>query len=967
MSLTGIRRSTEDSVRGSQNLNGEWSFELDAERAGEQAGWPGALRPRTIRVPGSWQEQGFGDVDPHMELRSLLWRRRYHGMAWYAREIPVDPAWAGSRIVLELDRVNWLTRCWVNGTFVGEGESIATPQRFDLSAAIRPGETNLVALSVDSWRPDLINYHEWQRNFATSGNPGGLLGPARLLRLPRAHVERVAIQPRLAERVARCQIHLQGAEHLPTSARVVCRARAWTDESLGAGPTVVAENRGDFWQADVPVVAPLRPWSPADPFLYLLEVEIVGRDGAPLDQLRERFGMREVCIDGLMVLLNGQPIFQRFDVDFMIFPNQGYPPADREPYVARFRKYREYGFNGTRCHSWVPPRAYFDVADEEGLLIQCELPNWSNMLDTVYVEKAGPFLAREWERIIGEFQPHPSLIVHCVGNELLPADAEGRYGVHSPWINERIRRGRQLDPTRLYVDNSGFVRVPPEAECLGDLLVPSLITGASPDTRGTFFHYIRGADRPVIAHEHTLTTSYPNLDDEPLYEGHLIPTGLRRTREALAARRMLDQWPEFLRAAGHQQVIYMKELFEKVRRTPGMAGWHMNSFEDNNGRSWAQIGYVDGFFRDKGFTTAEEVRRFADDTVVLMAAPERNYFAGETFTAELLVSHFGVADADAVVVRWSLSGTAGVVAQGELPPRRLPNGHVTVVGGLETRLPRVARPQKLTLEAACEVHGRATQNRWDFWVFPPVILRRTDRPVACSRRLPTVLAQYPFMPVYDVRERRARSWDPYRLYDGEVAITDGLVVPHDIDFLLNGGSVLALVGPDHLHEPILSRFMPPWCSWIFFPTADFALTGAVVRQHPLMDRFPHEGCLDWQFYHLVEGGTLACLDALPAELPVVVQAVDAPQRSKRLAYLFEARVGRGKLLFTTFRLADGLFDGAKRREIGAPNLQVDPAAAYLLDQMVRYVQSDEFAPSSELAPVHLLSLCKRPASERLFH
>ncbi|MDQ3702125.1 MAG: hypothetical protein M3442_14570, partial [Chloroflexota bacterium] len=189
----------------------------------------------------------------------------------------------------------------------------------------------------------------------------------------------------------------------------------------------------------------------------------------------------------------------------------------------------------------------------------------------------------------------------------------------------------------------------------------------------------------------------------------------------------------------------------------------------------------------------------------------------------------------------------------------------------------------------------------------------------------------------------------------------------DIDFPLNGGTLIALVGSEHLWEAMPSRFMPPWCAWIFFPTADFQTTGAVVRRHPLMDRFPHQGCFDWQFFHLVDGGAIACLDALPRDLPAIVQAVDAPQRSKRLAYLFEARVGRGTLIFTTFRLAEGLFDAAARRQIGAPALAVDPAASYLLDQTIRYALSDACAPTTTLLPAHLMSLCRRPTAERSFY
>ncbi|MDQ3700827.1 MAG: glycoside hydrolase family 2, partial [Chloroflexota bacterium] len=148
--------------RGVLDLDGEWRFALDPQRTGGAhlplAGPP--VGAGTIRVPGSWQEQGHGSPDPLQEVRWPTWRHQYHGLAWYARTVDVPREWAGSRLELELERVNWLTRCWVNGTPAGEGESIATPQRFDLTPQLCPGERNLLVLSVDSWRPDLGNYNE---------------------------------------------------------------------------------------------------------------------------------------------------------------------------------------------------------------------------------------------------------------------------------------------------------------------------------------------------------------------------------------------------------------------------------------------------------------------------------------------------------------------------------------------------------------------------------------------------------------------------------------------------------------------------------------------------------------------------------------------------------------------------------------------------------------------------------------
>jgi len=73
----------------------------------------------------------------------------------------------------------------------------------------------------------------------------------------------------------------------------------------------------------------------------------------------------------------------------------------------------------------------------------------------------------------------------------------------------------------------------------------------------------------------------------------------------------------------------------------------------------------------------------------------------------------------------------------------------------------------------------------------------------------------------------------------------------------------------------------------------------------------------------------------------LVRCIDRPTRLADRAYLFEASVGRGKLLVSGFNFAHAIE-------------QRDPAGLFLLDRLIRYALGPDFAPKAAL-PVEALS------------
>jgi beta-galactosidase/beta-glucuronidase len=132
------------------SLNGAWTFTLDPEDRGEAECWFNQTSSRTIQVPGSWEEQGFGHP-PHSHLTSG-WTKQteYEGAAWYVRDINIPTDWNGRIITLTLKGVRWRSRLWIDGQYIGQRESLSVPHRYDLTVLLNPGSDHRLAIQVDN-------------------------------------------------------------------------------------------------------------------------------------------------------------------------------------------------------------------------------------------------------------------------------------------------------------------------------------------------------------------------------------------------------------------------------------------------------------------------------------------------------------------------------------------------------------------------------------------------------------------------------------------------------------------------------------------------------------------------------------------------------------------------------------------------------------------------------------------------
>lgn len=114
--------------------------------------------------------------------------------------------------------------------------------------------------------------------------------------------------------------------------------------------------------------------------------------------------------------------------------------------------------------------------------------------------------------------------------------------------------------------------------------------------------------------------------------------------------------------------------------------------------------------------------------------------------------------------------------------------------------------------------------------------------------------------------------------------------------------------------------------------------------HPALAAFPTDEHTDWQWHDLLQRSRAMSIDGLPPDLTPIVQVIDNFTGNQRLANLFEARVGRGRLVVCSIDIRN--------------DLDVRPAARQLRRSVLEYMASRRFEPPRKLTRAELLSVVR---------
>lgn len=926
-------------------LGGKWTFELDRSDAGINSRWFDRRLPGTIRLPGSLPEQGIGDdisletpwtggiVDRSFfqapeyakyrqpgNIKVPFWlqpEKYYAGVAWFQREITIPKRWAGQRVVLFLERPHWETRVWLDGQLIGANQSLSTPHQYDLGR-LAIGNHRL-SIRVDNRLIVDVGRDSHSVSDHTQGNWNGIVGKVELRATPPVWLDDLQLFPDFGRRLVTIRGHLGNSTREPGAGSITFlikpverlpRTKPLADRTVAQ---VNWKTEGGRFETEMAVPGG-EAWDEFHPALYELTATLDSGRGSR-DTRSVQFGFRDLSTRGTQFTINGRPLFIRGTLECCIFPKTGHPPADRESWVRIFRIAKAHGLNNLRFHSWCPPEAAFSAADEAGMYLHVECASWANASTTLGDGKpVDRWIYQEADRILEWYGNHPSFALMLYGNE--PGGER-----HKAFLSKWVTHYREADPRRLYSSGAGWPQLPenqfhvvpdPRIQAWGAGL-KSRINAMPPETMADYREYVAARKVPVISHEIGQWCVYPNFEETTQYSGYLKPRNFEIFRETLASHGMLQLARPFLLASGKLQALCYKEEIESALRTPGMGGFQLLDLHDFPGQGTALIGVLDPFWNEKGYITAGQFHRFCGPTVPLARLSKRTFTQDEQTAIAIDLAQYGDTRLDGAWVILKVTDPYGKTharVAAKCPP--VAPGSLQRVLEVKQDFKTLAAPAqyKVVTEIARTAEGAGTicENDWDIWVYPPA---RSDRAVEG---------------VTIVRE----------LNDEAAAA------------LAQGSKVLWLLPPASVApDPKLGRIELGFSS-VFWNTAwtrrqaPHTLGILCDPKHPLFSSFPTEFHTNWQWWDLLHQAAPMLVGELPSSLTPNVRVIDDWFTARKLALVFEAKVGPGRLLVCSIDLEH--------------NLDTSPVLRQFRQSLLEYMASSRFAPKAGVSIEQLRSL-----------
>lgn len=889
------------------SLDGIWQFQFDPTDLAELKD---LVEWREAHVPMPWQAE-FEDL------------REQAGTGWYQRNFELPANWSGGAVVLHFGAVDYYAQVWLNGSLLGEHAGGYLPFEFEISDRLNGAGPNELAVRVTGPIDDPQRYPDFSFSEIPHGKQswyGPLNGIWQSVWLEYRnpfHIQTVRVQSDLPT----------GAVQAGLTLSTPARAEDWALLNIvdPQGMSVVSSRiplaEGDTRATlSVTIVSPLA-WSPDQPHLYRLEVYL-GRGEEGLDTLAQQFGFRTIEAKEGRLFLNGEPIYLRGALDQDYYPDTIATPPSVAFLEDQLRKAKELGLNCLRCHIKVADPRYYEAADRLGMLVWTELPNWR-----LLTEGAAKRGRATLQGIVERDGHHPSIITWTIINEDWGTDLVHN-AAHRAWLKTTYHWLKELDPTRLVVDNSPCW---PNFHVQTDLddfhhyrAIPDhrrkwddFVTTFASRPGWTFSPYgdaVQTGQEPLIVSEFG-NWGLPDVNllltegREPWWfetgqewdDGVVHPHGVRRRFRAWYLDLVFGRWEAFIKATQWQQFRALKYEIEAMRRHSEIAGYVITEFTDVH---WEANGLLDIKRNPKAFY--HDFAAINADTVIVPEWQRVAFWAGEPVRLGLAVAHGAGADIHDAELRWALgSGKAA----GRVAVSALAAGQVQQLEPLVFDAPDVTAPgiHRLTLELYTASGARLASNYVDLALYP--------------RRTPPETAALLWSPDPNLAERLEGLG--YQIAPDPQSA--GAIIANQLDdtlagFIREGGRLLLLA--DHkeaigLHLPGVQVKAREGTSWF----GDWASSFAWVRRQGSLAALPGGPLIEHSFDRIIPDHILTGFS--PSDFAAHVYAgLCVGWIHKPVTLIGLRRYGQGRAVLTTFRLTQD-----------APG--ADPTATMLLDALIQ--------------------------------
>jgi beta-galactosidase len=368
--------------------------------------------------PG-FDDSGLATVTLPHSVTPLSWRNwdpSSWGQSWVYRQHFDTPAQAsGMRMFLDVAGAITSFTPVLNGQSLPSNVGGYLPFSVELTDNLSgSGEANVLAVTLESqfdfdvppdrpapYNPRSVDY--WQ--------PGGIYRDVNLRIVPQVFISDVFAQPVNVLTPAQRQIQVQvtlDAAVVPSGGVSIATQLldGSTVVSTASAPVTISQAGPVTANVTLSGLADVTLWDIDNPKLYTVQVTLEVA-GAPLHDYTVRTGLRDASFTADGFFLNGNRV-KLIGLDrHQFFPFGGGAMSDRTQArdVAIMRQ--ELNCNAVRCSHYPQSEAFYDAADELGLLCWEEMPGWGYFGDAAW-QQAG---YQDLHDMIVRDRNHPSIIV----------------------------------------------------------------------------------------------------------------------------------------------------------------------------------------------------------------------------------------------------------------------------------------------------------------------------------------------------------------------------------------------------------------------------------------------------------------------------------------------------------------------------------------------------------------------------
>lgn len=364
------------------NFNTNWEFvkDIDTANSGQVLS---AAHPDNI----SWEKVSLPHT-PRIEPVNKV-TEQWQGTCFYRKFFTIAAANNNKHIAIQFDAAMHEADVYLNGKHIYKHVGGFLPFYIDISGKIKIGQPNCILIKLNNQDNPVIPPGKPIKDLDFNYY-GGIYRNAWLIIKNKLYISNAVhddreagggilihdeeVTDKTAKVIIKTDVNNSYNEPVKSQVKVtmVDRSGKVISTAVSKEQSIKPGGFGSF--AQTLIVSMPQLWSPAQPYLYTLKVQVL-QNGKETDVQTLKTGIKTFKFEAGGFYLNGKKLNIVGTNRHQEYPYIGYALSDNAQYRDAW-KIKEAGFNFVRCSHYPPSPAYLDACDELGILVMDAIPGW---------------------------------------------------------------------------------------------------------------------------------------------------------------------------------------------------------------------------------------------------------------------------------------------------------------------------------------------------------------------------------------------------------------------------------------------------------------------------------------------------------------------------------------------------------------------------------------------------------------